>query len=194
MDAHHSFDNAEEWARQFDDPKRDAWQKPDVVLDALKLEPAAKVADIGAGTGYFSARIAKRVPDGKVYAADVEPAMVRYLAERAHRERLSGLVPVQASGESPNLPEPVDLVLIVDTYHHMQNRVAYFAKLRESLRSNARIAIIDFKPDAPDGPAPRFRNPPEKVISELAAAGYSLVASHALLPRQYFLVFRAKAS
>ncbi len=194
MSAHHSFGNAEKWAKEFDDPSRDAWQKPDEVLDALHLQRTDKVADIGAGTGYFSVRIAKRVPDGNVFAVDIEPDMVRYLGERAHREHVSMLVPVQASADSPNLPEPVDLVLIVDTYHHMQNRVAYFAKLAQSLRPNARIAIIDFKVDAPEGPPPQLRNPPEKVTSELEQAGYSLAATYSFLPRQYFLVFQRKAS
>src|SRR5262249_35820424 len=106
----HSFGDAEKWAKEFDNPPRDAWQKPDEVLDALHLQRTDKVADIGAGTGYFSVRIAKRVPDGKVFSVDIEPDMVRYLGERAHREHLSGLVPVLAAA-GPNLPEPVDLVL-----------------------------------------------------------------------------------
>jgi ubiquinone/menaquinone biosynthesis C-methylase UbiE len=194
MDVHHSFGNVEHWVKEFDDPSRDAWQKPDEILDALHLRRADKVADIGAGTGYFSVRIAKRVPDGKVFAVDIEPDMVRYLGERAKREHLSVVAPVQASAESPNLPEPVDLVLIVDTYHHMQDRIAYFKNLAKSLQPDGRVAIIDFKVDAPEGPAPQFRNPPEKVSAELDQAGYTLVASHPFLPMQYFLVFQRKAS
>jgi cyclopropane fatty-acyl-phospholipid synthase-like methyltransferase len=139
MESHHSFGDAEKWAKQFDDPQRDAWQKPDEVLDALHLQRTDKVADIGAGTGYFSVRIAKRVRDGKVFSVDIEPDMVRYLGERAHREHLSGLVPVLAAA-GPNLPEPVDLVLVVDTYHHIENRTAYFAKL-DTLVPNGRVAI-----------------------------------------------------
>ena len=190
---HHSFENAEQWAKQFDDPNRDAWQKPDEVLDALQLAPTAIIADLGAGTGYFSVRIAKRVPLAKVYAVDIEPDMLRYLGERKHEEHLIGLQPVQASADAAHLPELVDLVLVVDTYHHIDNRTAYFAKLRESLRPDGRLAIIDFKVDAPDGPPPEFRMPPEKVTAELQAAGYKLVATHPFLPRQYFLVFEPKA-
>jgi SAM-dependent methyltransferase len=191
---HHSFANAEQWAKQFDGPDRDAWQKPDEVLDALRLAPNAIVADLGAGTGYFSVRIAKRAPQGKVFAVDIEPDMLRYLGERKHHEHLPVLQPVQASADAANLPEPVDLVLVVDTYHHIDNRTAYFAKLGQSLRPNGRLAIIDFKLDAPEGPPPEFRVPPEKVTAELEAAGYRLVATHPFLPRQYFLVFRRKAS
>ena len=82
----------------------------------------------------------------------------------------------------------------MDTYHHIDNRVSYFAKLRDSLVPNGRVAIIDFKLDAPEGPPPEFRLPPEKIATELAAAGYSLVETHTFLPRQYFLVFQRKGS
>ena len=190
----HSFGDAEKWAKEFDDPQRDSWQKPDEVLDALHLKRTDKVADIGAGTGYFSVRIAKRVPDGKVFAVDIELDMLRYLGERAHREHLSVLVPVRAAADSPNIPEPVDVVLVVDTYHHIENRVSYFAKLRDSLVPNGRVAIVDFKLDAPEGPPSEYRLPPERIISELDAAGYSLVETHTILPRQNFLVFQRKGS
>jgi SAM-dependent methyltransferase len=190
---HHSFGHAETWAKEFDNPARDAWQKPAEVLDALRLEPTARVADLGAGTGYFSAQIAKRIPEGKLFAVDIEPDMLRYLEERKHREHLHVLVPILASAETPNLPEPVDVILVVDTYHHIDNRVAYFAKLRGSLRANGMLAIVEFKADAPEGPPLEHRITPEKVTAELNAAGYSLVAAHQFLPRQYFLVFQAKA-
>ncbi len=190
---HRRFDDAEKWAKEFDKPERDAWQKPEEVVDALHLDRASRVADIGAGTGYFAARIAKRIPEGKVLAADVEPDMVRWLGERAGREHLANLVPVQAGADAANLPEPVDLILIVDTYHHIGNRVPYFSKLKSSLRPGGRLAIIDFKADSPIGPPVEHRVSPEKVTEELAAAGYTRVESHDLLPRQYFLIFKAGA-
>jgi SAM-dependent methyltransferase len=191
---HRRFDQAEVWAKAFDDPARDGWQKPDAVLDALNLQPTAYVADLGAGTGYFSARIARRVPNGKLFAVDIEPDMVRYLRERAQREDLRVLVPVLGSAEGANLPEPVDLILVVDTYHHIDNRVAYFAGLKHSLRRNGRLVILDFKADSPTGPPLEHRISPEKLTSELDAAGYMLVANHPFLPRQYFLVFQVKSS
>ena len=190
---HRRFDDPEKWAKEFDKPERDAWQKPEEVVEALRLDRAASVADVGAGTGYFSVKIAKRIPEGKVFAADVEPDMVRYLGERAGREHVSNLVPVQAEGDAANLPEPVDLVLVVDTYHHIGRRIAYFSKLKSSLRPGARLAIIDFKADSPAGPPVEHRIPPEKVTEELTAAGYTLAESHDFLPRQYFLVFKAGA-
>jgi SAM-dependent methyltransferase len=190
----HSFEDAEKWAKAFDDPARDAWQKPDEVLNALSLKRTDRVADLGAGTGYFSVRIAKLVSEGKLFSVDIEPEMLRHLRERAHHENLSVLVPILASADSANLPEPVDLVLVVDTYHHIDNRIAYFSKLKASLRPNGRLAIVDFKADSPEGPPPEHRIPSEEVTAELQAAGYALVATHPFLRRQYFLVFQAKTS
>jgi len=187
---HHTFGDAETWAKRFDDPARDVWQKPDEILDALQLAETARVADIGAGSGYFSARIARRVPQGRVFAVDIEPDMIRYLGERKHRDHLHVLEPIQASADNPNLPEPVDLVLLVDTYHHIDDRVAYFSRLKSALRPGGRLAIVDFRMEAQEGPPVEHRIPPERVTAELEQAGYALVATHGFLPRQYFLVFQ----
>lgn len=191
---HRRFEDANKWAKEFDNPERDAWQKPEEILDALHLERTSSVADIGAGTGYFSVRIAKRIPEGRIFAADIEPDMVGYLGERARREHLTNLMPVQASADATNLPEAVDVVLVVDTYHHIENRTLYFAKLKSSLRPKGRLAIVDFKADSPSGPPVQYRISPEKVTEELNAAGYSLIETHRFLPRQYFLVFRKRDS
>jgi SAM-dependent methyltransferase len=191
---HRRFDDADRWAKEFDNPERDAWQKPEEILDALRLERTSRVADIGAGTGYFSVRIAKRVPEGKVFAADIEPDMVRYLGERAQREHLSNLMAVQALADAANLPEPVDVVLVVDTYHHIDNRTRYFAALKSSLRPAGQLAIVDFKADSPTGPPVRHRVSPQQVTEELTAAGYALVETLEFLPRQYCLIFRKSGS
>jgi predicted methyltransferase len=185
----HAFSDAEKWAHVFDDPQRDEWQKPHEVIQALALKPDAVVADIGAGTGYFSARLANMLPKGRVYAVDVEPDMVKYLGERAKKEKLRNLTPVKASGDSPRLPRKVDLVLLVDVYHHIDDRAAYFRKLRPLLKPGGRVAIIDFRMDSPEGPPKTARIPPEKVKEELSRAGYKLSAEHGFLPRQYFLIF-----
>ena len=191
---HHRFEDADKWAKEFDVPARDAWQKPEEILNALHLQRTSLVADIGAGTGYFSVRIAKRVPEGKIFAADIEPDMVRYLGERSRREHLINLVPVQASADAANLPEPVDIALVVDTYHHIGNRTQYFAKLKSSLRPAGRLVVIDFKADSPNGPPVRHRISPERVTQELNAAGYSLVDTLEFLPRQYCLIFDTGSS
>jgi predicted methyltransferase len=185
----HSFGDAEKWAHVFDDPERDAWQKPHQVIHALGLKPDAVVADIGAGTGYFAARLANMLPKGTVYAVDIEPDMVRYLSERAKREKLGNLKAVRGRAGDPALPALVDLALFVDVYHHIDDRERYFRALAASLKPGGRVAVIDFRLDARRGPPKAARVAPERVKAELAAAGYTLAAEHAFLPEQYFLVF-----
>ena len=184
----HHFDPKES-AKSFDDPRRDTWQLPDRVIAALNLKRGQIVADIGAGTGYFSVRLAKSEAAPRVYGADIEPSMVNYLRERAAEEGLNNIIAVQAAADRPNLPEPVDLILIVDTYHHIGEREAYFRRLTKSLKPGGRVAIIDFKPDSPEGPPKEFRFPPEKFKAEMGEAGYKLAAQHDFLPRQQFLIF-----
>jgi predicted methyltransferase len=186
----HGFGDAERWAQVFDDPARDAWQKPQEVIQALALTPDAVVADIGAGTGYFAARLASVVPLGRVYAVDVEPDMVAYLAERAKREKRANLITVVAAPDNPRLTEKNDVILLVNAYHHIDQRDRYFSRLRASLKPGGRLAVIDFRMDSPAGPPKAARIPPERVVAELKAAGYSLTQEHDFLPRQYFLVFR----
>lgn len=193
-DHHKRFKDANKMAEHFDNPEREAWQKPEQVLDVLQLPNNALVADIGAGTGYFSVRIAKRVSEGKVFAADIEPDMVRYLGERAKRENLTNITPVQASFESPNLPEPVDVMLFVNAYHLIDKRVDYFTKLQTSLKPNGRIVLVDWRMDSSDTP-PKMRLVAfDTAMEELKTAGYTLVETNKdLLPRQYIAILQKKA-
>lgn len=186
---HSHFEDAEQWAKVFDDPARDAWQKPDEVVRALALAPDASVADVGSGTGYFAVRLARAVPQGRVYGADLEPDMVRHLTHRARHENLSNLVSHVAAPDDPKLPEAVDLALFVDVYHHIGARERYFGNLRAALKPGGRVAIIDFKPDSPVGPPARHRVTAEQVKAEMQRGGYRLAAEHGFLPYQYFLVF-----
>ena len=139
----HRFDDPERYAKEFDDPARDAWQMPDRVIATLGLKAGQSVADIGAGTGYFSMRLAKSRESPTVYAVDIEPSMVKYLTTRAAKEGLKNVVPVQASADSPHLPVPVDVVLVVDTYHHISDRAAYFRKLRAGLKPAGRLKFTN---------------------------------------------------
>jgi len=189
-EAHHRFDHAEEWAPRFEDPARDAWQKPDEVIAALALPKEARVADIGAATGYFPVRIARALPEGKVVGVDVERSMVEYLAARAQKEKLPNLQAVLGAPDDPKIAGPVDLILVVDTYHHVGDRPAYFRRLASVLAEGGRLAIIDFRPESKMGPAEKL--PQEAVVAELKDAGYALVQEHRFLPDQYFLVFEPK--
>ena len=186
----HSFGGAEKWAQVFDDPKRDAWQKPHEVIQALALKPDAIIADIGSGTGYFSARFANMVPKGRVYGVDTEPDMVKYLAERAKREGLKNITAVTGAPGDARLPEKADLIIMVDVFHHIADRARYLKKLQGSLKPGGRLAIIDFRMDSPDGPPKSARITPDSVKTELKGAGYALIQEHAFLPNQYFLIFQ----
>lgn len=185
----HRFDNPEEWAPRFEDPARDVWQKPDEVIAALKLSPNDKIADIGAATGYFPVRLARALPLAKVYGVDIEPQMTRYLADRAANEGLPNLEAVLGTAADPNLPEKVDLVLVVDTFHHIDNRVQYFENLRAHVATGGRLAIIDFRLDSPVGPPPQHRLTPEQIRGELKKAGWESAGEHGFLPNQCFLLF-----
>lgn len=186
---HHRFENAAQWAVRFDDPARDDWQKPNEVLAALALLPDSKVADLGAGTGYFAVRAAKLVPKGTVYAVDLEPDMVAHINERARTSGISNVKGVLASAASANLPEAVDVVLVVDTYHHIHDRTAYFKALSERLLPGGTVAIVDYRLGQPMGPPEAHRLSDAQVKSEMLAAGYTLRAEHTFLPNQYFLEF-----
>jgi predicted methyltransferase len=190
----HSFGDADKWAKVFDDPERDAWQKPHEVIQALTLKPEAIVADIGAGTGYFSVRFAHMVPKGRVYGVDTEPGMVKHLADRAKREGLKNVIAVAGKPGDPRLPEKADLIILVDVYHHVEDRERYFRQLQNSLKAGGRVAIIDFRMDSPVGPPKNARIEPDRVKAELKLAGYALAQEHAFLPNQYFLVFRPAGS
>lgn len=187
---HHSFGGAEHWARVFDDPARDEWQKPHEVIQALNLAPSSVVADIGSGTGYFSIRLAHFVPKGRVFGVDIEPDMVKYLADRAKRDGMANITAVTGKPDNARLPEKVDLVLMVDVFHHIADRGPYFRKLRASLKPDGRVAIIDYKKDSPMGPPADERIAPDEVKAELRAAGYALAKEYDFLPNQYFLIFR----
>jgi cyclopropane fatty-acyl-phospholipid synthase-like methyltransferase len=186
----HRFEDASKWAAVFDDPARDAWQKPHEVIRALALAPDAVVADVGSGTGYCAVRLAHAVPRGRVYGVDTERDMVKYLAERARREGLANLDSVAARPDDARLPVKVDLVLMVDVYHHIGGRERYFRKLRNSLKPGGRLAVIDFREASAMGPPRGERIAPAQVRSELQRAGYTLVEEHGFLPNQFFLVFR----
>jgi predicted methyltransferase len=186
----HRFEHAEQWAPEFDDPARDAWQRPKDVVDAMEIQPGMTVADIGAGTGYFEPWLSRAVgATGSVLALDVEPDMVRYLNERATRERLTNVRPALVPMDDPKLPVAgVDRVLIVDTWHHIPDREGYAAKLRSGLKVGGMAFVVDFKLDAKHGPPPQHRLAAEQVARELAAGGFLARVTATNLPEQYIVV------
>jgi len=187
---HHRFEHADQWAREFDDPSRDAWQHPEQVIAAMQIGPGMTVADIGAGTGYFEPHLSRAVgAGGKVLALDVEPEMVTHLRDRAVREHLDNVEARQVAPEDPALGGPsVDRVLIVDTWHHVANRSAYASRLAAALKPGGEVVVVDFRREAHRGPPPEHRVAPDEVVQTLTAAGLSARIIDAGLPEQYVVV------
>ena len=188
----HSFEDIDRWVAEFESPERDRLQKPDEVVAALKLRGPDRIADIGAGTGYFTRRFAKASGEGTVFAVDLEPNMLRYIARRARTEGQKNIVPVLALPDSPMLPPgSVDVIFICNTIHHIENRAAYYQLLRESLAPGGRLVIVDFRKDAvlEEGPPPEMRLDRKELDGELSKAGFRLAEEHDFLPDQYFVVF-----
>lgn len=186
---HMSFKDAAKWVKAFEDPSRDEWQKPEELISALQLSTTAVVGDLGAGTGYFSARIAKTYPQSTVYAIDNEKDMVDYLLQRAQKEKLNNLKPILSKDDGFSVEQKLDVLLIVDTYHHLPNRTAYFQKLTNLLKPNGQLVIVDFLPDSPLGPPKKFRFQPAQIQQELQASGF--VQDKVLTwPRQFVMFLK----
>lgn len=177
-------------------PDRDIWQHPDQVMDALGIADAAVVADVGAGAGWFTIRLARRVgPHGTVYAQDVQSEMLAAIQRRVNALGLTNVKTVLGAGSNPQLPAgALDAALMVDAYHEIDEREARVSLLRNlanALRPSGRIGLIDFKLEGSGpGPEPDERVSPEAVIDEATAAGLVLSAHETFLPYQYFLIFK----
>src|SRR5688572_16467975 len=178
-------------------PGRDAWQKPDEVVRALALRPGQVACDVGAGPGYFSLRLARAVgATGRVYAVDVEPKILDALRERLAASGLRNVTPVLALADDPLLPAAsCDVILIVDTYHHFPDRVAYLGRLTRALRPGGRIANVDYhKRETPVGPPLAHRLARETFLDEARKAGLVVAEEPAFLPYQYFVVLRPRGA
>lgn len=174
----------------FEAPDRDTWQRPDWVLDQLALRPNDIVADIGAGSGYFSRKIATRIPEGRVIAIDIDPGMLAYLDSVAARAGVTNIGTRLAKTDDPGLaPESVDLIFLTNTLHHIENRPAYYPLLVAALRPGGRIVNIDFyKRDLPVGPRHLDHKLAKSVvIDEFTRAGLFVTRDLDGLPHQYFL-------
>jgi arsenite methyltransferase len=185
---HHPPQSSEEYAQILNDPERDSWQKPHEVVMALALRPDEVVADIGAGTGYFSRRFARHA--AKVFAVDIDAKVLAIAAEGAP----ANLITVLAAPDDPKLaPASVDTVFFCDVLHHIQNRVAYLTKLAAALKPGGRIVVVDFyKRPLPVGPGPAMKLSEEEVEREFASAGFRKTKQLDLLPYQYLLFFERK--
>ncbi|MFN8008121.1 MAG: class I SAM-dependent methyltransferase [Terriglobia bacterium] len=189
---HALHDDPKAYIAALEDPSRENYQKPGEVLDALAIKPGEVLADIGAGSGYFTVRLSNAAGvSGKVYAVDVSPDMIQYLTHRIQETGEKNVTTVLAATDDPRLPDAsVDRIFICDTWHHIENQAQYLTRLKKTLRGEGQIIMIDFqKRDLPVGPPLDMKISREDLIRQMQSAGFRLAQEHTFLPYQYFLVF-----
>jgi len=186
------FKDVEKYIAFLERPDRARWQRPDAVIAALGLGGGETVADVGAGSGYFSFRLARAVPRGKVVALDIQPEMVRHIHHRAMSEKIANVEAVLAKPDDPGIPAGADLVFVCDVLHHVPDAAAWLGKLANDMKSGARFVLIEFKQGKlPQGPPEKLKIPRAKLLSLATSAGLVLdTEKPQLLPYQTFMVFR----
>ena len=177
-----------------DAPDRDLWQRPDLIMDAMGIAEGAVVADIGAGSGWFTIRLARRVgPQGIVFAEDVQQEMIIAISRRVSREGFNNVKPVLGTFNDPKLrAQSLDAALMVDSFHEVDavNRETMLANLGKALKPQGRLGIVDFRLDGTGpGPAPEERVSSDVVIEAAQKAGLKLLRQEPFLEYQYFLIF-----
>ena len=181
-----------QYIARLEDPARDAWQKPDAVIQALKLEEGHIVADIGAGSGYFTLRLTQAVgSEGMVYAVDTASGMLHHLRQRLREEGISNVRTMKVPPHDPLLVDgSIDVAFVCNTYHHIEDREVYLRKIRKALKPDGRIIIIEFNKegDIPVGPPSQMRLSKDSVRKELQAAGLSVTETPVSLQYQYMLM------
>jgi SAM-dependent methyltransferase len=194
----HRFADPARFVEAWNAPERDAWQKPEEIVAALRLEPSATVVDLGAGTGYLVPKLARAVgPSGTVLAADVEPAMLEFLANAAEKEGWTNVRTHALSPDDPELePGSVDAIVALNVWHHIGDREAYARKLRAALRPGGVFVVVDFLKEETEGFGPplHMRLTAEEVKRELEAGGLSAEIVDETLPRHYIVRGAAAAS
>jgi precorrin-6B methylase 2 len=178
-----------------EDPQRDAYQKPHEVVHALSLKPGEVIADVGAGSGYFTFHLARHVGEkGRVYAVDVSADMILHINRRIRDTQANNVVSLLADPDDPLLPErSVDRFFICDVWHHVENQTKYLSLMKKMLKPGGEVVMIDFhKRETPVGPRLKMRIAREDLIKQMESNGFRVAKEHMFLPYQYFLVFVPK--
>ena len=179
-------------------PDRDLWQLPEQIMDVLGIAEASAVADVGAGSGWLTVRLARRVgPNGKVFSQDVQTEMLAAISRRVQREGLTNVIPVQGKGSDPQLPpNTLDAIVLVGVYYEITDKITMLRNLAAALKPQGRIGIVDFRLQPAGGPGPPLeeRVDPKIVVRDAAAAKLQLMSQETFLPYQYFLVFSKAAA
>jgi SAM-dependent methyltransferase len=186
------FEDVEKYIAFLERPDRAAWQKPDEVVRALQLSGNEVIADVGAGSGYFTFRFAAALPRGRVVAIDIEPEMIRHIHHKAMTEGITNVQPVLASADDPKVPAAADIVFLCDVLHHVQNREAWLGRLHDQMKPGARLVLVEFKEgELPEGPPAALKISRDDMLALLRDLGFTFVSEdNGLLPYQGFLVFR----
>jgi ubiquinone/menaquinone biosynthesis C-methylase UbiE len=170
---------------------RAIWQKPDAIIRELHLSGTEKIADVGAGSGYFTFRFARALPEGKVYAIDIEPEMLRHIHHKAMTEGVNNIEVIKSTPEDPKVPADVDLVFVCDVIHHVKNQKMLLQQLSRQMKRGAHVVVIEFKEgDLPEGPPASVKIPKKKLIALITENNFKLETEKSdFLPFQEFLIF-----
>ncbi len=177
--------------------EREDEEAPDIALNVLKIPKGAAVADIGAGSGYITVRLADRVgPTGRVFANDVQPQMLNILARRLDRSKITNVTLIEGTLDDPRLPPAsVDLALMVDVYHELSQPQSILRHLRESLKPGGRLVLLEYRKEDPTVPIkPEHKMSVAEARMEVEAEGFTLSKVDEALPRQHILIFVAKTN
>jgi SAM-dependent methyltransferase len=185
------FAETEKYIAFLERPDRAAWQKPDEVVRALRLRGGETVADVGAGSGYFTFRLARALPGGKVIATDIDPEMVRHVHHQVMSKRIRNVTAVLTGPDDPAIAREADVVFIADVLHHVANREPWLRRAYVEMKPGARLVVIEFKDGAlPEGPPESLKIPKAELVSTIERAGFHLLRDEPeLLPYQTFLTF-----
>jgi predicted methyltransferase len=189
----HGLPEVQTYAHRLDDPTRDAWQRPQEVIELLECRPGMTAVDLGAGTGYFLPYLSVAVGDeGRVLALDIEPGTIDWLLAAIEADGLRNVRPIVVEPDDPALAaRSVDRLLFANTWHHISGRVDYAKKLLAPLRPGGFLLIVDFSMDSPEGPPPERRLTRSTVVAELQAAGFVVQILEESLPYHYVIAGRA---
>jgi ubiquinone/menaquinone biosynthesis C-methylase UbiE len=194
MDHMKPFADVEKYIEFLERKDRAIWQKPDVVISTMELKGTETIADVGAGSGYFSFRFASKLPKGKVIAIDIDPEMIRHIHHKVMSSDIKNIDVVLASEDDPKIPEKVDIVFICDVLHHLKNRDKWLDKLYSEINKGAKLILIEFKEgNLPEGPPEKIKISGKEMLTLVSRAGFTLIKNNTtILPYQNYFVFEKK--
>ncbi len=181
---------AEEYIKVLEGERRIEGLQVARVVDSLLIKQGQRVSDLGSGSGLFTRPFARAVgPQGVVYAVDIDEGLLKYVEKTALEQRLTNIKTIRAAEDDPKLPEPVDLIAIIDTLHHIANQPAYLKNLKRYLRPNGRVAIIDFSKTWPAGHE-KMAYKLEDLNGWMTAAGFKMISQHYFLDNDFFVIYQ----